>query len=183
MPEGGILGYHCHHEYPISAQHSQILSDCLKGCDAALMSALQILGLQTDVFARWTQDSNNNKWIHEYGHISEDADEEATKRHRNTFWMWEGNHVFSKSHIKHCHDLGMECLELYGFPCKNPQDITWINSFRQEASSEATASIQYGNNPAEESFYSIGCILAVVPPFNERNSIEMEESENKRQKL
>ena len=53
-PEGGILGYHCRHRYAYSGKRGKyVIEACLKGCDAALLSAAKFLNLGTDVLPVW----------------------------------------------------------------------------------------------------------------------------------
>lgn len=177
MPEGGILGYHCCHEYPITIKTPKILPECLKGQDAAFMSAAQILRLQADLFVEWRQQSwnNENTYRDEYYSMGDASssyysveNEPPHDYHRDTYWMYDGKSVFGKSHIEGCSDLGMRSLEKNGFPCKDPDAIQWINEASKDVRFEATTSIQYGNDPEDESFYSTACILVVIKPSIER---------------
>ena len=57
MPDGGSLGYRCENLYLVSNANLEISSNCLRGRDAAFLSAARNLGLEGDIIALWDASS------------------------------------------------------------------------------------------------------------------------------
>ena len=182
MPNGGSLGYHCQHLYPVSDKSSEISTACLKGRDAAFLSAAQLLGLNGEIFALWnaTSASRTIYWKPvkpASDEDSKDSDEDDDQDDDDDYRDFSDTVVFSKTwHADggcYCvggeYDLADECLDGSGIPCKAPAAIKFVNDRSEECFRTGMSVASYGNEPSTDAFYYTAAVVVQIPAAKDRN--------------
>ena len=158
MPEGGVIGYHCLHEYPVTIGDSEIWEGVLKGRDKAFMATMQTMGLKTEIYALWNANAQHTM----------DYDSEGEEKVGVVFsqvWQAECDCCVGGEY-----GTCSEALNWAGIPSSDaPKDVKWINERRgKERQSMTVAS--YGNEPSTDTFYHTGAIVVHIPAAKERNA-------------
>ena len=191
MPEGGALGFHCNHLYPVSKSDSKIHTACLKGRDAAFLSATQFLGLKGETFALWN--ANYGSPYRRSDDEDEDSNQEdPSDNDRSCIDDFNNRVVFSKTwHAEPRQDemvdyggLGCDdCLDYHGIPCKAPAVLKFVNDRPAEGFRTGLTLMTYGNDPTMDSYYYTAAVIVQITAAKDRKIPEDVTESRKRQKL
>ena len=195
MPEGGAIAYHCEHLYPVSGDDHEIHTACLKGRDAAFLSASQLLGMKGEIFALWNatsgkpyasnwtnedevdEDSDDNEDVKVDNDDDEDEEDTTNEEDEGVEKDLDDTVVFSKkwqSYAFCCegfpeYDQEDNCLDSSGIPCKAPAAIKFVNDRPDNCFRPGLTVASYGNEPSTDAYYYTAAIVVQVPAAKDRN--------------
>ena len=170
-------GYHCQHLYPVSTgQSADISTACLKGRDAAFLSAAEMLGMKGQVFALWNANS-------EHSHDYDSNDDKEIDRESDSKIVF--SNVFQCSDSDVCmgeYGTCADALDDQGIPCKAPKDINFVNNRSQKTYMKGMSAPSYGNEPSCDTFYYTAAVVVQVPSAKDRNISDVVTEVRKRQR-
>ncbi|KAL4947100.1 hypothetical protein BDW69DRAFT_199901 [Aspergillus filifer] len=150
----GVLGFYCTHAYPYNTKLAEaLLPRGLKGGDLMMYAVLQCLGVKVKVLPE------EDEYERREGKIVPTRPQMIGKElhdHDREGWQVE------------TYDEYVEVLDRF-WKNYHAKYITWISDPKH--AKLALTYIAYGNEASVGTVYSHAAILAVIPPFDERNNL------------
>ncbi|KAJ6084515.1 hypothetical protein N7486_011315 [Penicillium sp. IBT 16267x] len=187
MPKGGVLRIFCSHAYPHTASNVEtLLPRGLKGGDMTVYVALRSLGIKVDVLPVIIDDEERyedeeEEYMEDSGDSEEIAEKiAAEKSPEGSAEYLEYKHVGKPVHVgaklqPHLIANSVDPEEGGGmlenikesWPRREySQPITWISTPRHREL--AMSYMAYGNEYSQGVAYSHAAVMAVIPPYAER---------------
>ncbi|KAJ5381351.1 uncharacterized protein N7496_003779 [Penicillium cataractarum] len=172
LKTGGTLGSFCTHAYPHTADDAYtLLPRGLKGADLVLYSVLKAFGIKVKVLPVIIQKdfSPNNS----------DSDDEYYEYARLDGKVYIGSYLTPRFSANNFEDDPLsKVLDEYWPEQTFEKPITWITHPSPCTSQEAMSYLAYGNEPSVHEVYSYAAIVAIIPPWTERQEIVQQARNN-----
>jgi hypothetical protein len=162
LPSGGLLGFGFSHKYPFS-QDTTSLSDLpLKGTDAAIKHACDALALSSAVYAVYRGDDYNDNHAVLLDHFADFGDQEIESGVVEYLSGYDNGLVV--------YDLKDRRRRRRRTSMNDATPIMWVKPLAK-TNPFSSSYLHYGNEASLACVYGEICLVATVPPAQERDSL------------